>query len=115
MTQKNEARKKYLRDKNRASREIYEMKRTKAYRACREKKRIWINNIIKQIEETSNKNETNFFTETQFFNKQQLVLPIFFKDILSEHGDILQRWKKYFCDLHTMNARFKELISENII
>ena len=23
--------------------------------------------------------------------------------------------KKYFCGLHTMNARFKELISENII
>jgi len=34
--------------------------RTKGYRACREKKRIWINNTIKQIEETSNKNETIF-------------------------------------------------------
>ena len=32
---------------------------------------------------------------------------------MSEHGDILQRWKQYFCDLQSMNTRFKELISEN--
>ena len=87
---------------------------------CREKKRMWINNKIKQKEEASNKNETrNFFKEGQFFNKQQLVLPIFCKDksgnILSEHGDILQRWKQYFCDLQTMNARPEEFIFENAI
>jgi len=47
------------------------------------------------------------------------VLPIFCKDksgnILSEHGDMLQRWKQYFCDLQSMNAKFKELIPENTI
>ena len=47
------------------------------------------------------------------------MLPIFCKDkignMLSEHGDILQRWKLYFCDLQSMNARFKELIVENTI
>jgi len=78
MTQKNEARKKYLQVKTRASREMYETKRTEANRVCREKKRIWINNKIKQIEETINKNETRkFFKEAQYFNKQQLVLPKF--------------------------------------
>jgi hypothetical protein len=119
MSQKNEARKKYLQAKTRATREICEMKRTKANRVCREKRRIWINNKIKQIEETSNKNETKFFKDTQFFNKQQLVLPIFCKDksgnILSEHRDTLQRWKQYFCDLQSMNTRYKELIPENTI
>jgi hypothetical protein len=120
MTQKKEARKKYLQAKTRASREIYEKKRTEANRVCTKKKRIWINNKIKQTEETSNKNETRtFFKEAQFFNKRQLVLPIFCKDksgnILSEHGDILQRWKQYFCDIQSRNARFKELISENMI
>jgi hypothetical protein len=70
------------------------MKRTEANRVCRDKKRIWINNEIKQTEETSNKNETRkFFKDAQFFNKQQLVLPIFCKDksgnILSKHRDIL--------------------------
>jgi sorting nexin-29 len=47
------------------------------------------------------------------------VLPRFCKDrsgnILAEHGDILQRWKQYFCDLQSMSARFKELISEDTI
>ena len=47
------------------------------------------------------------------------MLPIFCKDksgnILSEHGDMLQRWKQYFCDLQSMNAKFKELIPENTI
>jgi len=47
------------------------------------------------MEETNNKNETRkYFKEAQFFNKQQLMLPILCKDksgnILSEHGDILQ-------------------------
>jgi hypothetical protein len=74
------------------------MKRTEANRVCREKKRIWIYNKIKQIEGTSNMNDTRIFVkEAHFFNKQQLVLPIFCKgesgNILSEHGDILQRWK----------------------
>jgi len=64
-----------------------------------EKKRDWINNKIKQTEEASNKNETRtFFKEALFFNKQQLVLPISCRDksvnILSEYGDILQRWIK---------------------
>jgi hypothetical protein len=104
MSQKNEAQKRYLQAKSRATHEIYEKKRTEANRVCREKKRIWINNKTKQIEETSNKNETRkFFKGAQFFNKQQLVLPIFCKDksgnILPEHRDIVQRWKQYFCDL----------------
>jgi len=47
------------------------------------------------------------------------VLPIFCKDksdnILPEHGDILQRWEKHFCDLQRMNARLEELAFENII
>jgi hypothetical protein len=38
MTQKNEARKKYLQAKTRASCEIYEMKRTETNRLCSEKR-----------------------------------------------------------------------------
>jgi len=70
MSQKNEARKKYLQVKTRATREIYEAKRTEANKICREKKRIWINNKIRQTEKASNKNDAgNFFKEAQFFNK----------------------------------------------
>ena len=39
MTQKNEARKKYLQAKTRTSCEIYELKRTEANRVCRERER----------------------------------------------------------------------------
>ena len=55
MSQKNEARQKHLQVKTRASREIYETKRREANRVCREKKRIWMNNKIKQLEEANNK------------------------------------------------------------
>ena len=60
-----------------------------------------------------------FLKKLNFFNKQQLVLPIFCKvksgNILSEHGDILQRWRQHFCDLQTVNAKPEELISEDTI
>jgi len=61
MSQKNEARKKYLQVKTRATHEIYEAKRTEANRICTEKKRIWINNKIRQIEVASNKNDARKF------------------------------------------------------
>ena len=102
MSQENEARKKYLQVKTRATREMYQMKRTEANILCSEKKSVWISNKIKQIEETR-----KFFKEAQF-------LPMFCRDksgnILSEDGDILQRWRQYLCDLQTMNARPEELI-----
>ena len=68
MSQKNKARKKYLQVETRATCEIYETKRTEAKRVCREKKGIWINNKIKQIEEASNENEKRkFFKAAQVF------------------------------------------------
>jgi hypothetical protein len=60
MTEKNEARKKYLQARTRVSREIYETEITEANRVCK-KNRIWINNKIKQIEEASNNNKTRIF------------------------------------------------------
>ena len=47
------------------------------------------------------------------------MLPTFCRDksgnILSEHGDFLQRWRQYFCDLQTINVRSEDLISEEKI
>ena len=59
MTQKNDARKKYLQTRTRATKEIYESKRTETNRICREKKRNWLNNKIKHIE-VSNKKKTGY-------------------------------------------------------
>jgi len=83
-------------------------------------KRIWINNKVRQIEEASNKNDARkFLKEVQFFNKQKSVLPISCKhesgNILSEHRDILRRWRQYFGDLQTISSGTEELISENVI
>jgi len=90
VSQKIEARKKYLQVKIRATRKIHEAKRTEANRKCREKKRIWINNKIRQIEEASNKNDARrLFKEAQFFNKQKLVLPISCKET---SGNIVRAW-----------------------
>ena len=48
-----------------------------------------------------------------------MLLPISCKDksgnILSEHGDILWRWRQYFCDLQTISSGIEELISKNVI
>jgi len=66
MSQKNEARKKYLQVKTRATREIYEAKRAEANRVCREKKRTWINNKIKQIEEVTKMIQENFERSSVF-------------------------------------------------
>jgi hypothetical protein len=111
MSQKNETIKKHLQVKTRATREIYEAKRTEANRTYREKKRIWINNKIRQIEEASNKNDARkFFKEAQFFYNQKSVLPISCKDksanILSEHGDILRRWT------HNTSVTYKPSVPE---
>ena len=119
MTQKNETRKKYLLARTRASREAYKTKRTEANKVCRRKKRDWINNKIKYIEELNDKKETQkFFKEAQFFNKQHTTLPNFCKDkygnILSEHQDILQRWKQHVCDLQNLNELQPERVTENI-
>jgi len=61
MSQKNEARRKYLHVKTGATREIYEAKRTEANKVCRENKRVWINKKINEIEKACNKNDTRIF------------------------------------------------------
>ena len=118
MSQKNGARRKYLHVKTGATREIYEAKRTEANRICREKKGIWINNKIRQIEARNKKMQEIFLKKLSFPISRNRCYQYFVKTkvvTLSEHGDILRRWRQYFCDLQTINTRPEELISENII
>jgi len=71
-------------------------------------------NEVIQTQTTSSRNE--WWDESckliMSQKKQKSVLPIFCKDksgnILSEHGDILRRWRQYFCDLQTINTRNEE-------
>jgi hypothetical protein len=54
---KNEARRKWLQHRARANNEWYHKKRNEANRMCATKKKEWIYNIIRQIEESHKKNE----------------------------------------------------------
>jgi hypothetical protein len=61
---KNEARRKWLQNRTRASNEWYHKKRNEANRMCATKKKEWINNLIRQIEENHKRNEPRkFFNE----------------------------------------------------
>jgi len=61
---KNESRRKWLQQRTRASNEWYHKKRNEANRVCAKKKKEWINNIIRQIEEHHKRNEPRkYFSE----------------------------------------------------
>jgi len=61
---KNEARRKWLQHKTRASCEWYHKKRNEANRMCAQKKKEWINETIRHTEENYKKNESRkFFSE----------------------------------------------------
>ena len=76
ITRKNEARRKWLQHKIRASCELYHKKRNEANRMCAQKKKEWINETIRQIEENYKQNERRkFFSEIKKLKHQNTRLP----------------------------------------
>ena len=76
-------------------------KRKIANGICKRKKKGWLNDKIKQIEEANRKNETQkFYKNSAFFNKKQTQLIPLCKDnngaIISEKTLVLEKWKQYF-------------------
>jgi len=110
--EKNKARRIWLQHKTRASNAWYHKKRNEANRMCIKKKKEWLNNVIKKIEESNKKNESKkFFNEIKHLTWQNTRLPYMCKDdqntILTQMGQILNRWKEYFCTL--LNAETEGL------
>jgi len=71
---------------------------------CTRKKNEWLNNVIKKIEESNKKNESKkFFNEIKHLIWQNTRLSYMCKNvqntILTQMGQILNRWKEYFCTL----------------
>jgi hypothetical protein len=102
--EKNEARKTWLQHRTRASNARYHKKRNEANRTCNRKKKEWLNNKISQIEENHKRNETKkFFKEIKQLTWQNTRLPDMCKDdkkvVLTQMGQILNRWKEYFSTL----------------
>jgi len=68
ITEKNIARQKCLQITTRATQEEYEEKRRIATKICRNKKKHWLNNRIKEIEEAHRRNETRkFYKDIKMF------------------------------------------------
>jgi hypothetical protein len=66
---------------------------------CRRKKKEWLNDKIKQIEETNRRNETwKFYKDSRFFNKKQTqIMPLCTDNngkIISERISVLENWKQ---------------------
>lgn len=84
--------------------DIYHQKRTQANRTCRRKKREWIEEKIKQLNETNRKRDTRKFYKyvrklSNLPTETTLVCKGKDDDILSEKKQILERWQQYFKEL----------------
>jgi hypothetical protein len=117
---KNEARRRWLLHKTRASSEWYHKKRNEANRMCALKKKEWINETIRQIEENHKKNESRkFFSEIQNLKQQNIRVPFMCKDenniVITQTNQILNRWKDYFRAILNLdsNHRIQPITSDN--
>jgi hypothetical protein len=71
MEQKNLARMKCTNKRTRVNQNDYMQKRKIANCICKTKKKEWLNNKIKQIEEANRQNETRkFYQDSALFNKK---------------------------------------------
>jgi hypothetical protein len=119
---KNEARKKCLIRRTRANLDNYQQKRTKANRICRRKKKEWLDNKIKEINEINRNRDTRkLYKEVRNLSNQPSAMTLVCKDkddnILSERKQMLERWQQYFKEL--LNPEIKRInnieIHENSI
>jgi hypothetical protein len=81
------------------------------------KKKEWLNDKIKQIEEANRRNETwKFYEDSTLFNKQQPHIIPLCKDkkgeILSERVSVLENWKQYFNNLLNFETKQAKSITK---
>ena len=99
--EKNEARRKCLMRRTRINMDNYQQKRAKASRICRRKKKEWLGNKIKEINEINrNRDSRKFYKDVRNLSNQPPAMILVCKDkddnILSERKQILERWQQYF-------------------
>jgi hypothetical protein len=78
--------------------------RKEVNRICKEKKKQWLNNRIKQIEEAHKQNETRkFFKDIPTFQNDSSPPIVICTDenctLKTDKQEVLDRWKQYFADL----------------
>jgi len=76
---------------------------------CAQKKKEWINETIRQIEENYKKNESRkFFSEIKKLKQRNTRLPYMCKDenntVITQLNQILNRWKDYFSTILNLDT-----------
>ena len=78
-------------------------------RMCAQKKKEWINETIRQIEENYKKNDSRkFFSEIKKLKQQNAILPYICKGenniVITQTNQILNRWKDYFSTIWNLDT-----------
>ena len=99
--------------RTRANLEQYKQARKEANKICKEKKKQWINNRIKQIEDAHKQNDTRKFFKDIRASQNDRSPPIFAcKDgngnLKTDKQEIMDRWKQYFAGLMKIMDRWKQ-------
>jgi hypothetical protein len=127
MNEKNIARQRCLRKRTRANQKYYTQKRRDANKLCEQKKKIWLNNKIKQIEEAhKHNNARKFCKDIRSFQGEKPIDVLACRDedgkLIFEQERILERWEQFFSTLMRTDKKFegnkgKEIseIGENIL
>ena len=122
--EKNKARLRCLKRETRANNESYKQKRREAKIICKKKKKEWLNNKIKEIDNANMKNMTRkFYKDLKYYNKCPLNQIGTCKDIqgklISDNNQILRRWEQYFNSIlntvlvENVGTNYKEIVLNN--
>jgi hypothetical protein len=114
---KNITRKKSLQKRTRANQEQYVQARKEASKVCKEKKKQWLNNRRKQVEEADKQNETRkFFKEIWTFQNYSSPSILICKDengtLKTDKQEVLDRWKQYFANLMKIDKKTENQTQE---
>jgi hypothetical protein len=112
MNEQNTARHRCLQKRTRANQEYYSQKRRDANRVCKQKKKIWLNNTIKQREEAHKQNNARkFFKDIRSFQGEKPIGVLACRDedgkLISEQKKILERWEQFFSTLMKTDKKFE--------
>jgi len=117
ISKKNISRKKYLQKEPEQAKNNIHKQEKKLTRPEKKKKQQWLNNRLKQIEESHKQNERRtFFKDIQIFQNYSFP-PIFtFKEendtLKSDKQEVLDRWKQYFDDLMKTDKKIADQTQE---
>jgi sorting nexin-29 len=97
--------------------EQYNQARKEANRICKEKKKQWINNRIKQVEEAHKRNDTRkFFKDIRAFQSDRsfsiLACKVKNGTLKTDKQEAMDRWKQYFSDLIVTDKNIDNQVHE---